>query len=147
MHRRIERARRKGPRDFSQNAHLAGAESGASSFGPFEDLFSSIILARQFFGRSASSSIATVAAGWIISESFLHRAIRKGSAKRDGNGGDYFAIIGRDRVMLMFKAGTAEVGREVPVHRELANTSDGLRTFEITDNSRYAPCFGRPVDK
>ena len=27
----------------------------------------------------------------------------------DGNGGDYFAIMGRDRVMLMFKAITPEV--------------------------------------
>ena len=96
----------------------------------------------------------------------------------DGNGDDFFAIIGRDRVMLMFKAITNEVhpqpnrsrhewarwdayigtedpdslyaefvGREVPVHRELANTSDGLRTFEIIDNSGYVLCFGRPVDE
>jgi catechol 2,3-dioxygenase-like lactoylglutathione lyase family enzyme len=96
----------------------------------------------------------------------------------DGNGDDYFAIMGRDRVMLMFKAITPEVlpqpnrsrhkwarwdayidtddpdslytefvVREVPVHRELANTSDGLRAFEITDNSGYVLCFGRPVDK
>ena len=42
---------------------------------------------------------------------------------------------------------TEFVGREVPVHRELANTSDGLRAFEITDNSGYVLCFGRPVDK
>ena len=96
----------------------------------------------------------------------------------DGNGDDYLAIMGRDRVMLMFKAITPEVhpqpnrsrhewarwdayidtddpdslytefvGREVPVHRELANTSDGLRAFEITDNSGYVLCFGHPVDK
>ena len=96
----------------------------------------------------------------------------------DGNGDDYFAVIGRDRVNLMFKAITPEVhpqpnhsrhewarwdayigtddpdalyaeflGREVRVHRELANTSDGLRAFEIVDNSRYVLCFGRPVDK
>lgn len=96
----------------------------------------------------------------------------------DGNVDDYFAIMGRDRVMLMFKAITPEVhpqpncsrhewarwdayigtddpdslyieyvGREVPVHRELANTSDGLRAFEITDNSGYVLCFGRPVDQ
>jgi catechol 2,3-dioxygenase-like lactoylglutathione lyase family enzyme len=32
-----------------------------------------------------------------------------------------------------------------PVHRELANTNDGLRAFEITDNSGYVLCFGRPV--
>jgi catechol 2,3-dioxygenase-like lactoylglutathione lyase family enzyme len=96
----------------------------------------------------------------------------------EGNGDDYFAIIGRDRVMLMFKAIAPEVhsqpnharhelarwdayigtndpdslytelvGRGVSVHRELANTSDGLRAFEITDNSGYVLCFGRPVDK
>jgi len=96
----------------------------------------------------------------------------------DGNGDDFFAIMGRDQVMLMFKAITPEVhpqpnrsrhewarwdayiatddpdslyaefeGREVPVHRELANTSDGLRAFEITDNNGYVLCFGRPVDK
>ena len=96
----------------------------------------------------------------------------------DGNGSDFWAMIGRDRVMLMFKAITPEVhpqpnrsrhewarwdayictddpdslyaefvGREVPVHRELANTNDGLRAFEITDNSGYVLCFGRPVDK
>jgi catechol 2,3-dioxygenase-like lactoylglutathione lyase family enzyme len=39
------------------------------------------------------------------------------------------------------------VGREVPVHRELANTSDGLRAFEIVDNNGYVLCFGRPVGK
>jgi catechol 2,3-dioxygenase-like lactoylglutathione lyase family enzyme len=96
----------------------------------------------------------------------------------DGSGDDYFVIMGRDGVMLMFKAITPEVhpqpncsrhewarwdayigtddpdalytefvGRDVPVHRELANTSDGLRAFEITDNSGYVLCFGRPVDK
>jgi hypothetical protein len=96
----------------------------------------------------------------------------------EGNGEDYFAVIGRDRVMLMVKAITPEVhpqpnhsrhewarwdayigtddpdslyaefvGRGVPVHRELANTSDGLRAFEITDNSGYVLCFGCPVDK
>jgi catechol 2,3-dioxygenase-like lactoylglutathione lyase family enzyme len=36
------------------------------------------------------------------------------------------------------------VGRDVPVHRELADTADGLRAFEITDNSGYVLCFGRP---
>jgi catechol 2,3-dioxygenase-like lactoylglutathione lyase family enzyme len=91
---------------------------------------------------------------------------------------DFWAIMGRDRIMLMFKAIAPEVhpqpnhsrhewarwdayintddpdslyaefvGRQVPVHRELANTSDGLRAFEITDNSGYVLCFGRPVDK
>jgi catechol 2,3-dioxygenase-like lactoylglutathione lyase family enzyme len=96
----------------------------------------------------------------------------------DENGDDYFAIVGRDRVMLMVKAITPEVhpqpnysrhqwarwdayigtdepdslytefvGRGVPMHRELANTRDGLRGFEVTDNSGYVLFFGRPVDK
>lgn len=96
----------------------------------------------------------------------------------EGTGEDFWAIIGRDRVMLMFKAITPEihpqpnrsrhqwapwdayigtddpdslykefVGKEAPVHRELANTSDGLRAFEIIDNSGYVLCFGRPIDK
>ena len=96
----------------------------------------------------------------------------------EGTGEDYFAIVGRDRVMLMLKAITPEVhpqpnhsrhewarwdayistddpdslyaefvGREVAVHRELANTSDGLRAFEIKDNSGYVLCFGRPADQ
>jgi catechol 2,3-dioxygenase-like lactoylglutathione lyase family enzyme len=96
----------------------------------------------------------------------------------EGGGDDYFAIMGRDRVMLMFKAIAPEVhpqpncsrhawarwdayigaddpdslyaefvAREVRVHRELANTSDGLRAFEITDNSGYVLCFGRPINK
>jgi catechol 2,3-dioxygenase-like lactoylglutathione lyase family enzyme len=42
---------------------------------------------------------------------------------------------------------TEFTGRKVPMHRELANTHDGLRAFEITDNSGYVLCFGRPVDK
>jgi len=96
----------------------------------------------------------------------------------DGHGNDFWAIIGRDRVMLMFKHVTPEVhpqpncsrhewaawdayiltsdpdslyrellGRGVPMHRDLANTNDGLRAFEITDNSGYVLCFGRPVEK
>jgi catechol 2,3-dioxygenase-like lactoylglutathione lyase family enzyme len=36
------------------------------------------------------------------------------------------------------------VGRSVPIHSELADTGDGLRAFEITDNSGYVLCFGRP---
>ncbi|HEX5227618.1 MAG TPA: VOC family protein [Bryobacteraceae bacterium] len=39
------------------------------------------------------------------------------------------------------------LGREVPLHRELANTNDGLRAFEIADNNGYILCFGRPVEK
>ena len=97
----------------------------------------------------------------------------------DGNGDhDFWAILARDRVMLMFKAITPEVhpqpnrtrhewarwdayintddpdslyaeflNKEVPMHQELANTSDGLRAFEIIDNSGYLLCFGRPIDK
>jgi hypothetical protein len=96
----------------------------------------------------------------------------------DGPGNDFWAIVARDRVMLMFKHITAELhpqpnrsrhewarwdayiftsdpdslyteflARDVPINRELANTSDGLRAFEITDNSGYVLCFGRPVEK
>jgi catechol 2,3-dioxygenase-like lactoylglutathione lyase family enzyme len=36
------------------------------------------------------------------------------------------------------------VARDVPMHRELADTSDGLRAFEVIDNSGYVLCFGRP---
>lgn len=98
----------------------------------------------------------------------------KGGGEEGGD--DFFAGMGRDRVMLMFKAITPEVhpqpnrsrhewarwdayigtddpdslytefvGRDVPMHRELATTNDGLRAFEITDNSGYVLCFGRPV--
>ena len=95
----------------------------------------------------------------------------------DGHGNDFWAILGRDQVMLMFKHITPEVhpqpnrsrhewaawdayiftsdpdslykeflARNVPMHRKLDNTSDGLRAFEITDNSGYVLCFGRPVE-
>jgi catechol 2,3-dioxygenase-like lactoylglutathione lyase family enzyme len=36
------------------------------------------------------------------------------------------------------------VSMSVPMHRELADTSDGLRAFEVMDNSGYVLCFGRP---
>jgi len=36
-------------------------------------------------------------------------------------------------------------GNGVPMHRELENTNDGLRAFEIADNSGYVLCFGRPT--
>lgn len=36
------------------------------------------------------------------------------------------------------------LGRGVPMHRELADTSDGLRAFEIFDKSGYVLCFGQP---
>jgi catechol 2,3-dioxygenase-like lactoylglutathione lyase family enzyme len=90
---------------------------------------------------------------------------------------DFWAMMGRDQVMLMFKHITPEVhpqpncsrherapwdayinvsdpdalyaefvASKVPIHRELGNTGDGLRAFEITDNNGYVLCFGRPVD-
>ncbi len=37
-------------------------------------------------------------------------------------------------------------GKTVPIHKELADTSDGLRAFEILDNSGYVICFGKPRD-
>jgi catechol 2,3-dioxygenase-like lactoylglutathione lyase family enzyme len=36
------------------------------------------------------------------------------------------------------------VAKGVPMHRPLADTGDGLRAFEIIDNSGYVICFGRP---
>ena len=36
------------------------------------------------------------------------------------------------------------IGRAVPMHRPLEDTGDGLRAFEIKDNSGYVLCFGRP---
>jgi catechol 2,3-dioxygenase-like lactoylglutathione lyase family enzyme len=96
----------------------------------------------------------------------------------DGVNPDFYAGVGRDRVMLMLKAimpeihpqpncsrhewarwdayfGTDDpdslykefVDKQVPIHRELANTGDGLRAFEITDNNGYVLCFGRVLDK
>ena len=89
---------------------------------------------------------------------------------------DFWAFLGRDNVMLMFKAIAPGVhpqpnrtrhewarwdayiytddpdslyqefvSREVRMHRELANTNDGLRAFAIADNSGYILCFGRPL--
>jgi catechol 2,3-dioxygenase-like lactoylglutathione lyase family enzyme len=39
------------------------------------------------------------------------------------------------------------VSRSVPIHSELADTDDGLRAFEIRDNSGYVLCFGRPKEE
>jgi catechol 2,3-dioxygenase-like lactoylglutathione lyase family enzyme len=39
------------------------------------------------------------------------------------------------------------LGKNVPMHRELADTSDGLRAFEIADNNGYVLCFGRPLNQ
>jgi uncharacterized glyoxalase superfamily protein PhnB len=38
------------------------------------------------------------------------------------------------------------VAKGVSIHSPLADTSDGLRAFEITDNSGYVICFGRVLD-
>ncbi|QNI33356.1 VOC family protein [Alloacidobacterium dinghuense] len=90
---------------------------------------------------------------------------------------DYWAFVGRDQIMISFKAITPEIrpqpnrsrhewarwdayintsdpdalyaeflSRDVSIHRELANTSDGLRAFEIADNNGYVLCFGRPIE-
>ena len=37
--------------------------------------------------------------------------------------------------------------RSVPMHSELRDTPDGLRAFEVIDNSGYVLCFGRPREK
>lgn len=89
---------------------------------------------------------------------------------------DYWVFLGRDAVMLMFKAVAAPplpnsardgdarwdayvqtddpdglyaeyLSRGAPMHSELAITSDGLRAFEVADNNGYVLCFGRPVEK
>lgn len=36
------------------------------------------------------------------------------------------------------------LAKGVPMHRPLADTNDGLRAFEVMDNSGYVICFGRP---
>jgi catechol 2,3-dioxygenase-like lactoylglutathione lyase family enzyme len=36
------------------------------------------------------------------------------------------------------------VGRAVPIHKQLKDTEDGLRAFEVIDNNAYVLCFGRP---
>ena len=36
------------------------------------------------------------------------------------------------------------VANAVPMHGPLVDNSDGLRAFEIIDNSGYVICFGRP---
>lgn len=90
---------------------------------------------------------------------------------------DFWAFVGRDQVMIMFKAITPDIhpqpnrsrhewarwdayinasdpdslyaeflDKDVPIHRELANTNDGLRAFEIADNNGYVLCFGRPIE-
>jgi len=39
------------------------------------------------------------------------------------------------------------VSKSVPIHVPLAETEDGLRAFEILDNSGYVICFGRPLNR
>ena len=39
------------------------------------------------------------------------------------------------------------LAKSVPMHSELADTSDGLRAFEVEDNNGYVLCFGRPQEK
>ena len=39
------------------------------------------------------------------------------------------------------------LARDVPMHRNPANTSDGPRAFEIADNNGYVLCVGRPVER
>jgi len=91
--------------------------------------------------------------------------------------GDFWAMLGRDQVVFMFKHITPDVhpqpnpsrhewaawdayvfttdpdslysdllARNAPMRRGLANTSDGLRAFEIADNSGYVLCFGCPIE-
>ena len=38
------------------------------------------------------------------------------------------------------------VASAVPIHSELADTSDGLRAFEVKDCNGYVLCFGRPSE-
>jgi catechol 2,3-dioxygenase-like lactoylglutathione lyase family enzyme len=89
---------------------------------------------------------------------------------------DFWSIVIRDHVMLMFKGITPDIhpqpnstrhpwaawdayilttdpdefyaeflAKNAPISRQLANTHDGLRAFEITDNNGYVLCFGRPT--
>jgi len=94
----------------------------------------------------------------------------------DGEGDDFWAMIGRDQAMLMAKHITSDVrpqpnssrhpwarwdayvlvgdpdalyaefvAKGVPMHRDLEDSSDGLRAFEVADNNGYVLCFGRPL--
>lgn len=91
---------------------------------------------------------------------------------------DFWAMLGRDKITLMFKAITPDIHpqpnhtrhewaswdayvytpnpdslyaefreKDVPMRRELANTNDGLRAFEVQDNNGYVLCFGCPLEK
>ena len=96
----------------------------------------------------------------------------------DEPSGDFWALVGRDQVMISLKAIAPDVhpqpnrsrhewarwdayvltrnpdllyaefaSRGVKMHRELADTNDGLRAFEVADNNGYVLCFGRPLEK
>jgi catechol 2,3-dioxygenase-like lactoylglutathione lyase family enzyme len=54
------------------------------------------------------------------------------------------AYIHTDDPDALYKEFTS---RQVPMHQELANTSDGLRAFEIIDNNGYVLCFGRTINE
>ena len=58
-----------------------------------------------------------------------------------GNSHTSFARKHRGQAAKMNRLSAAELARE------LADTSDGLRAFEIIDNSGYVLCFGRPREK
>ena len=38
------------------------------------------------------------------------------------------------------------LNRSVPMHNDLADTEDGLRGFEVSDNNGYVLCFARPLE-
>jgi catechol 2,3-dioxygenase-like lactoylglutathione lyase family enzyme len=38
------------------------------------------------------------------------------------------------------------MGKKVTMRSPIADTSDGLRAFEIVDNNGYVLCFGRPLE-
>jgi hypothetical protein len=42
---------------------------------------------------------------------------------------------------------TEFTAKDVSIRRELANTNDGLRAFEIVENNGYVLCFGRPIER
>jgi catechol 2,3-dioxygenase-like lactoylglutathione lyase family enzyme len=102
------------------------------------------------------------------------KLLHKGGADQNA---DFWAILGRDQVTLMFKHIAPEihpqpnrsrhewarwdayifttdpdalyqefVSNNVPMHRQLADTHDGLRAFEVIDNNGYVLCFGRPLE-
>ena len=72
----------------------------------------------------------------------------------DANG-DFWAMVGRDHVSLMFKAIAPGV-HPLPNRARhewarwdayISNLSDGLRAFEVADNNCYVLCSGCPIEK